>query len=293
VEYSELRRILPLVTQYAHTRRAGHKTSGQITMPEYVLLRRIAIVADTEAILYATLRDGLCDPYRVNDPILDGLPQLVERGLLNKSNDEYRLTPVGHALLRHGESTAHDYIADRICLPSDDLARLAAILHDISERQRLAPEPANKAQQDRVPRLRRYDQRQTPPVQLEFALYALQRARDDAHMSAWRKAQFQGPPFDLLSRVWHGDASTMTELVERCRHRISSEDVARFVDELHRDGYLTLDFPLLTTTQRGRNVRDEIERETDRVYFAPWPEIDIEWVCAQLEMMVKGFDPTS
>ncbi len=257
-------------------------------MPEYVLLRRTAILTDAASIPDAELRANLSDPYCIHDPILNGLPLLVERGLLDQSGDVYTLTSTGHALLMHGEHAANDYTGDRLCLPSDDLVRLAATLHDVTERQRLASEPTDKAQQDRVPRLRRYDPRQTPSVQLEHALYALQRARDDAHMAAWRAAQFEGPAFDLLSRVWSGDASTVAELVERCRVRMGSEDVRRLVDELHRDGYLALDLPVVTITQHGRTVRDAIERETDRVYFAPWPPIDAEWVRDRLEVLVTG-----
>ncbi len=69
------------------------------------------------------------------------------------------------------------------------------------------------------------------------------------------------------------------------------EDVAELLDELEHDGYVMLQLPAVTITSRGRDVRNAIERETDRVYFAPWPEIDVEWVRDQLEAVATAFAP--
>ncbi len=283
-----MRAIVDLVPRYAHARRAGWtplpEMPGRITLPEYVLLRRVAIVRDDAPIPSAELRANLANPYSsIVDPILDPLLRLVELGLLDRSGDAYALASAGREMLTRCERAANDYASGRIRLPPDDLARLAATLHDIAERQRRAPEPADKAHQNRVPRLRRFDRRQTPPIQLEHALYALQRARDDAHIAAWRAAGFRGPPLDLLSRVWAGNASTIVELVQLTRDSMRPEDVAALLDELERDGYVTLQLSSVTITSRGRDVRDAIEHETDRVYFAPWPEIDAGWVRGQLE----------
>ena len=41
-------------------------------------------------------------------------------------------------------------------------------------------------------------------------------------------------------------------------------------------------------TARGREARDEIERETDRVYVAPWQELDGEWVRDRLEALTAA-----
>lgn len=293
MEHATLRAIVDVLPRYAHARRAGWAPASAmptpVTLPEYLLLRRVAIERDAAPIPYAELRANALDPYRIADPFLDRLPRLVELGLLDQSGDDYALTPLGRDLLTRGERAANDYAAGRIRLPFDDLTRLASTLHDVAERQRLAPEPDDKAHQDRVPRLRRFDQRQAPPIQLEYALYALQRARDDAHIAAWRAAGFRGPALALLSYVWAGDASTSTGLMELTRDRMRPEDTAALLGDLERDGYVTLEFPAVTITNRGREVRDEIERETDLVYFAPWPDIDAGWVRDRLLTLTANF----
>ena len=54
---------------------------------------------------------------------------------------------------------------------------------------------------------------------------------------------------------------------------------------------MTLYYPAVTITGHGREVRDAIERETDRVYFAPWPVIDAGWVRGRLEALAAALTP--
>ena len=125
-----------------------------------------------------------------------------------------------------------------------------------------------------MPHLRRFDPRQTPPVQLEYAIYALQRARDDAHIAAWRDAGLTGPMIELLSRVWTDTTTTVDHLAEHARGRMLAADVTETVEKLKRASCIVVNSITITITRFGRDVRDWIEDEADRMYFAPWPEID-------------------
>ncbi len=291
-EPQSLRAIVELLPRYLQARRVGSSlpsdATGPVEIPDYVLLRAIAAELDDEPISYDQLRANVFNPYNIVRPVLDRVPRLVECGLLQVQDGHYALAPAGRELLIRGERAANDYAAGRMRLPPDELERLSLTLSDIAERLLRAPEPADKAHQARLPRLRRFDDRQTPPVQLEYALYALWMARDDAHNAAWRAKGFRGPPFDLLSRVWAGDASTIAELVEQTRDSMHPEDVEALLDQLERDRYVTITWPNVALTGRGREVRDAIETETDRVYFAPWPALDAEWVRGRLETLVAG-----
>lgn len=287
-EVNHRRAIVDLLPKYAHSRRTGWTPEtvmpGQITLPEYVLLRRVAIERADEPVPLQELRANALNPYSTVDPFLDGLPRLVQRGFLDHTADTYTytLTSEGRGLLTQGERAANDYAADRITLAPQDLERLSATLADITTRQHRAPEPTVKAHQNRVPHLRRLDPRQTPPVQLEYAIYALQRARDDAHIAAWREAGLTGPMIELLSRVWTGTAATVDQLAEQTCGRMLAADVAETVEKLEQAGYIAVDSETITITPLGRDARNWIECETDRVYFTPWPEIDVEWIHGQL-----------
>ncbi|HYH11180.1 MAG TPA: MarR family winged helix-turn-helix transcriptional regulator [Thermomicrobiales bacterium] len=286
------RAIVDLFPQYAHRRRAGWApasiTHDRVTLPEYLLLRRVAIERIDVPIPFDVLRHNVLDPYSTADPFLDGLPRLVDMGLLDQSGNEYTVTSSGTRLLALGERAANDYAASRVCLPPHDLAQLASMLDDLATRLHRAPEPAIKSHQDRVPLLRRFDPRRTPSVRLEYALYALQRARDDAHISAWRTAGFRGPEIEVLSHVWNGDASTASELVAVTRNRLHAVHVAELIADLVQRDLISHERPSVALTERGREVRDAIERETDRVYFAPWQDIDAVWIRDRLERLTAG-----
>jgi len=65
------------------------------------------------------------------------------------------------------------------------------------------------------------------------------------------------------------------------------------LDELERDGYASLEGEAVAIRDHGRDVRNAIERETDRVFFAPWPDIDAGWVVEQLEALAASLSPHS
>jgi len=285
---THLRPIVGYLPRYAFSRRLGWTPPGSGPLPDYLLLRRVAIERGDEPVTYTALHKNALNPYSTIDTLLDGLPRLVELGLLNQFGDTYELTTVGRDVLTHGERDANDYTASQIHLLPDDLARLASTLQDVTERQRSAPEPADKAHQHRVPFLRRFDPRRLPPIQLEYAMYALQRSRDDAHIAAWRTAGLEGPEIELLSLIRTTGVTTDSELVELAYARMRPGDVVAFLNRLERTGYVMVGTGKVTISDRGREVRDRIEHETDRIYFAPWPNIDAGWVIGQLETLVVG-----
>jgi hypothetical protein len=133
-----------------------------------------------------------------------------------------------------------------------------------------APEPSAKPHQARGRRLQA-PSGSPPLVQLEDVIFNLWMARDDAHNAAWRKADFDGPTFDLLTRVWAGEASSVADLVEKTKDNQRPEDVADGVERLVEQGYLQHEGSQLRLTIHGRQTRDAIEAETDRIYFTPWP----------------------
>lgn len=292
MDHSDLRAIVDLLPRYAFSRRAGWSpaslTTDGISLNDYLLLRRAAIERRDEPVSLEELRAHALDPYGTNDPLLDRLPLLVEAGLIDQVESTYSLTSSGNNLLAIGERQANDFASQRIQLPESDLARLAWTLDDVVRRLHASPEPATKHHQDRVPNLRRFDPRTTPSVVLEYALYAMQRARDDAYISAWTAAGFQGPSIEVLSRVWTGEASTMKELLEITSHRLRSTDVPPIVSGLLRQGYIESDGIHVWMTNHGRRIRDQVEHETDRIYFAPWPTMDSAWIRDRLTVLTNA-----
>jgi hypothetical protein len=248
--------------------------------PSRMVLRAVVMETDPGAsISEAELRANLFNPYATVHPHLKALPALVGRGYLAHDGDRYMVTPQGRALVEHLERAGRAYLATLDLLPPADLTRLADAFADIADRLWAADEPAAKPHQARVRRLP--SAAGGPPMaRLEEAIYALWMARDDAHNAAWRAAGFDGPVFDLLTRLWAGETDTVAGLIERVAGGQRPEDVERGVTALIARGYLLAEADALRLTPAGRATRDAIEAETDRVYFTPWPLVpgEAEWL---------------
>lgn len=307
------RALVALLPQFLQRRRVGWpgqpiQQSG-LERPAFFLL--MAIVRELDpgtSATYADLLANLFNPYSTIRPALDLLPALVERGYLSQDGARYSVTAAGRALIVAAEQDARAYVATRRPAPEAEIAELAHRFEQIAARLWAAPEPAAKPHQQRLRRLPPPSTRSAPLVRLDEAAYQLWTARDDAHNAAWRGAGFAGPTFDLLSRLWAGEATTLDELAELVRHDQRREDVERGVRELIEAGYvvstenqapktehqergIAVGPAALALTERGRATRDAIEAETDRIYFAPWPlltDAEVTTMTATLRRVIAG-----
>ncbi len=127
-------------------------------------------------------------------------------------------------------------------------------------------------------------------VSIEQAIYDLWMARDDAHIEAWRDAGLEGPPMAALTLVWSGEADTVAQLVEKLSPQQSPEDVESSLAYLVAGNYIEQSGDTVSITPAGALVRGDIERETDRIYFAPWPHTleQAEWLLGKLRPLVDN-----
>lgn len=259
-----------------------------IAPPAYFLLRALIQERDAgDGMTEDEMRRDLFNPYSTVQPFLDHLPALVAAGMVREDDGRFIVTDAGRALFARVEAARDDYLATLDPIPAADCARLAARLQTVADALWAAPEPASKAHHAR-PRRMPPPADAAPMVRLLHAVSCLWMARDDAHTAAWRGAGFDGPPFDLLSRVRSGEAATLPALAGAVAQSQRPDDVRRGVDTLVSGGYLTRSGDALALTERGRIIRDDIEAETDRAYFAPWSATaDAHWLRTTLRAVVE------
>jgi DNA-binding MarR family transcriptional regulator len=288
------RRIIELFPRFLRVRRRGWP-GIQAFLDESGLQRAglfllIALAEETDIDQYLTIAEmqqRLFNPYSTIFPWLDAVPDVTARGYVSQDEHRYAVTPAGRDLYTRLELAARAYLTTRPLVPPLELPRLGATLSDLARREWVAPEPPVKLHQARS--LRRPPVAQQPPiVQIESAILALWEARDDAHMHAWRAANFTGPPFDCLSRIWQGEAGTLPQLEQALQDTQRPSDVAQNVADLVRAGDISRANDHLALTESGRQKRDEIETETDRIYFAPWAGLthdDLDWLSDQMQSL--------
>lgn len=186
-------------------------------------------------------------------------------GLADEVGGRWRITPKGRELFANVRREADAYLATLEPIPARDIARLAAQLS-----RALAAIEASDLPLDHLRRNARLRGDPTiPMVALENALFGLWHARDDSHMASWREAGFAGPTFDVLTRVWRSEAANEDELVRKMTGQ-RPDEVRGALARLRDEGYLE---PAgLAATERGARVRQQVEDQTDRRFFEPWPD---------------------
>src|SRR5205823_6546029 len=118
-------------------------------------------------------------------------------------------------------------LAEMHPLPAEELEALAEQLERAVDRVMhdpvLAPVPGSHLAASRS--LATFGPDAPAMVRIEQAIYDLWITRDDAHIKAWRDADMEGPPMQVLSLVWSGEASAVSALVETLHEDQTPEDV--------------------------------------------------------------------
>jgi len=95
--------------------------------------------------------------------------------------------------------------------------------------------------------------------------------RDDAHMAAWQPLQIDGAAWEAFAHVCDGQAATAAELMPHLARRgYTQPEYAAQLDALATRGWLAEQAGNFTVTDAGRQVRAQVEQQTDGYFAAPW-----------------------
>ena len=100
----------------------------------------------------------------------------------------------------------------------------------------------------------------------ELAVY-----RDDMHIAAWQKHQIEGHAWDMFDKIYNGKALAFDELYEKLKGRgLPAEIYAQDLQELIKHGWVSETANKYQITSAGKKVREDVEAETEYLFFAPW-----------------------
>lgn len=231
--------------------------------------------------------------YSSRDHLSNHLAALKEKGLVGEDEDgHFTLTPNARKAVEATHEAGKAHVARLQPLPQEELETLAGQLERAVEAVMndpvLAPRPGSHLAGSRtlvtpgpgVPVM----------VRIEQAIYDLWLARDDSHIKAWRDANMEGPAVQLLTVLWLGETSSVKELTEILKHDQSPDDVEAILAYLFDKDYVARNGDEIKLTPAGVLAREDIERDTDRVYFASWPHTEEEaaWIRDRLRKVVEN-----
>jgi hypothetical protein len=296
-----LRKLPPLMPQFLQRRRVGvpvvDELAARLGTERHLIFTLLHV--DTTQSIYGRDEVTLAElraynPYQVIDDLSGPLAQLKEKGLVRESAEAaFRLSPNARDAVDtlHTEGTV--YVAKRMVLPIEDTEKLARELRQAADAVAANPALGPRQGSHMLGFLAkaRYGDPSAPMVRIEQAIGELWGARDDAYMAAWREADMEGPPLEVLSLIWSG-VGMVAALSKALKWKQTPRDIESSLTWLVEREYAVRDGDHVSLTPQGVMAREDIENETDRVYFVGWPYTLDEaiWVRHVLDRLVERLD---
>lgn len=212
-------------------------------------------------------------PYGLQQVNEARLMDAVQQGYLTfDGQGQYRATESGISIAVHRVfKAANDSIASARPMPEEALNRLVNLLTRIANVALGMPEPP--IQFTTSHKRRSYDRigmRDSVPGFVGRCL-EMEGYRDDAYITTWQAHRIDGHAWEVLDCLSQNDTLTFDDLHEKTNRRgVTREVHAEDVQELARRGWADDASGKIQVTAAGRQVRVEVEAETERLFFAPW-----------------------
>lgn len=283
--------VVPLLPQFLTRRRAR---------ADYPLRAMERFGLDRPAYLFA-MDLGTQDPkgarpqdignatYRTSDEPLRSTAAAAESaGLITWGDGRWSLTETGRTALDELRRALDLHYASLAPIAADELERLAGLLDQALRAVSTSSEPKTREHTPRAAR-HRWQEPSSAMARLDAAVYGLWQVRDDCHVQAWRDAGLTGPALDILTKTWRTEATTVGELSSAARPEADTRTAVR---QLRDAGLVAPGGDELTVTPKGTGTRERIEAETDRYFFAPWPDsvgAKADWLVDRLGAVNASF----
>ena len=231
----------------------------------------VAAVCLFEAELFTVADYMRIFPYgqaRKNEELL---ASAVQQGYLDSDGKGgFRATEFGRNTARKIFSAADDSIAHLQPLPDQSFQTLVNLLYRLVEASFAMPEPPAHFVLDHKRNMRRL------PVtgsinHVERYISELGGFRDDMYIASWGAHQVQGHVWETFEQIIQNGTLTFDDLFARVERRVPTRELlAENVQKLAWRGWVDDAAGKIQITAAGKQVRAEVEAETERLFFAPW-----------------------
>ena len=206
---------------------------------------------------------------QVND---ERLTSAVQQGYLaSDGQGKYRATETGRTAATRLIQTGNNDMAALTPMPKEPLRTLGNLLARISDAALNLPEPPAhvliKAKRDCYQRTGTFAALEGIPA---YCLL-LEGHRDDCYFATWSAHEVEGHAWEVLDALSQSDALTFDDLHKKLSRRgVTEEAHASDVRELVGRRWAEESAGVVKATEAGKQVRSEVEAETERLFFAPW-----------------------
>ena len=196
----------------------------------------------------------------------------VRHGYLRADREgEYSPTENGLNIALRIWRQAGDSLANLKPMPEENLQFLVNFIERLIEASLAKPEPPShfylSHKRENYRRLKTIN-----PLEYFVVIFGeLAAYRDDMHIAAWQKHQIEGHAWDMFDKIYNGKALAFDELYEKLKGRgLPAEIYAQDLQELIKHGWVSETANKYQITSAGKKVREDVEAETEYLFFAPW-----------------------
>ncbi len=202
----------------------------------------------------------------------------AEKGGFIQADGEhaYRPTKSGRkALADFLEATWHEMA--KIELLSDaQMNQLVELWHKVETAVRAAEEPEYKAHLT-LNDAAAPPESASPIAKLDQTLANLLNFRDSAHIGAWSSHKLAGYMWETFSDIWQNNGVTAASMAESRQYRgHTAQEYQVGLAELAKRGWIRQEGDKFILTEKGREVREAAESETDRLYYLGWQALSAQ-----------------
>lgn len=160
-------------------------------------------------------------------------------------------------------------------MPKGNLQRILDYLERLVEASMATPQPPSHFYLSH--KKKNYQQFGTVyPLENYVVLFGeLAAYRDDMYIAAWQAYQIEGHSWDMFDKFYSGESLTIDGLYAKLKRRgLPQEIYTQDLQELIERGWVIERANEYQITPAGKKVREDVEVETERFFFAPWSCLD-------------------
>jgi hypothetical protein len=239
---------------------------GKAESPAWFLVQASEFAPEPLTVANVRVRDVYA-----SERIVQALLELMaSEGWLDRQDDDtYPLTEAGRAVLARSLERRYHWLS-AVTVPVSELTQVEHWLSRLLDASLQSPTPPGTWC---LAHSRRRALPAAAPLLARIHQYFddFNAFRDDAHMAAWQPLGVSGHEWEAFALVCSEQARTAQQLFEQLHYRgYRRTEYATALDNLTQRGWLSLANDTAYVIDAGRAVREQIERDTDKYFYAPW-----------------------
>ncbi len=215
-------------------------------------------------------------PYMNPDTLTAHIQETADAGFLAPNGSGYHINDSGKSTVSSILDSVSNWVDQDVSMDTGQLEAMYQTLNQMSQGFQNSQEPETKPALDSA---QFFSPEEDAPILLRISRTIAEIAafRDDAHVAAFSKYEVPAYEWEAFSHVWGeniwGDqVNTAVDVSQKLGFRGYSEEAyAKALEAAVKRGWLSKnDKNVYALTDKGRDIREEAEQETNRLFFTPW-----------------------